>query len=785
MKELSHCKIPKIFLCLILSFCLIGANVTIAPMPAQAEDAVGYLDKANDAIKKTNDIIKTADKVLEKIGLDSWSDVGAGLVSFGAQLSTGIGYTNMILKFLGFGGSSSTEISLEQKMFEEIQDMHNEVTQISAKVDQLINELSEFKSQTEFNERIKEARNRDDKWKQFQDEYITNGMESLIGDYDYKIRSGIKEWCKNDSDKARKGDLDNTSVVVGYEIIGDEEDATQQLVLTRDNGISERFKDLPCVEIKADALPQEMKNFSADTYIDTIKTYTSEKITSALDNGKDIDKYITVQNYPIFTSEGWKAASQEEKDNALNSLTSDLINVLQYRISVIQVNSDDNFTKRVIETFSNYCSYLTDKDKLNALDSLLNSIIMSNTFEGEARDTIQLYCASMSLKTSQYATFALDVLGKSDVTTKDESKDTSDLNKTVNKWQKTVDIINSALNNGIKGYDDFCYITQSRVSYATVQSHIKLSWKTDSSGNKDNGDYKIEKDRVYYTGSESSVYASYLKNFMIGESASAMLSYYYNSKYPDHTISFGEYLCQFIFNADGKKAENKFSSVLTNYTDGLQELTDADNSIAMHESWVYHDSRGLRHYPKEDKTYGELKKSNFNWKKKLTGDVLDATSTKINKNTTLCALVHSNANGNDRFLDYAYTIGDKLDGGGQLNNPRGRDNQYCYHDFVTLVNAQNPVMLSAAPQSTVEALGGTESQYSPFDSYNEWLDNKANKSGTALGSGNALTAGIIAGLGGLAIGILATYLVMRRRKKVATINAGDAETTTDTSSDKN
>ena len=763
MSKIFSSKFLKISLSLFLTFCLATANFTFATKQAYADTAVGYLEKVDDAIGKTNKIIKTADTILSKIGLSSWAEVGAGLVSFGTQLSTGIGYTNMILKFLGFGGSSAATISIEQKMLEEIQDMHNQINQISAKVDQLINELSEFKSETEFNERMKEARNRDDKWKQFQDEYITNGMESLIGDYDYKIRTGIKDWCKNQDSKARNNNLDNTSIVVGYETVGEGEEAVSQLILCKDNGISDRYENTSYVLFKEAALPNEISNFSIDSYVEAIKSYTGGKIKEALDSGSGIENYIDTQNYPIFTYDGWKFASSSEKDAAVDKILADLINVLQYRISVDQVLSDDNFTKKVIQSFSNFCSYLTDSEKLNALDSLLNSIILSNTFEGEARETIQLYCASMSLKTSQYATFALDVLGKSDVTTKDPNLDTSDLNKTVSSWQKTVDIINAALNNTIKGYDDFCYITQSRLAFADVQSTIKLSWKTDSSGNKDSGDYKIEKNSVYYSGETSLIDDSNLKSYMVGETASSMISHYYNSKDPNHSQSFGQYLCQYILNSSGKQTKSNFDGVLTNFNDGLQELTDADNALPMHESYVYHDSRGLRHYPENDTTYGEINKGNFNWKKKITGDYLNAKDSKIHKNMTLNALIHSNANGNGRFLDYAYTNKEYGSGRCSLNDPRGRDYQISTRSFVTLVSNCFPPMVKAVNNNTREALGGTDSQYTPFDSYNAWLQKQNNKSATAIGSGDTITVGVLSAIGGIVIGAFIAYALFRRK----------------------
>ena len=105
--------------------------------------------------------------------------------------------------------------------------------------------------------------------------------------------------------------------------------------------------------------------------------------------------------------------------------------MLNYRNSVIVVNTDTSFVRNAISCFDNYCTNLTGTQKYG-LDALLQSIHLSHGFEGQARQNLENVLGGLTVRTSEYATFALDLIGKADSITKDPENPQSQVNTTVN-----------------------------------------------------------------------------------------------------------------------------------------------------------------------------------------------------------------------------------------------------------------------------------------------------------------------------------------------------------------
>ena len=70
------------------------------------------------------------------------------------------------------------------KMYQEIQDMHEQLNQLNSKVDNLINQLTQFRAETSFNNRISKASEYRNRWNTFENDFIDNGMENLLSTYD-------------------------------------------------------------------------------------------------------------------------------------------------------------------------------------------------------------------------------------------------------------------------------------------------------------------------------------------------------------------------------------------------------------------------------------------------------------------------------------------------------------------------------------------------------------------------------------------------------------------------
>lgn len=426
-------------LAIILSVAMMFTT-TVTPVIVQA-DVTSYLNYSKQAVTTTNALLKS-------LGVEKMGNVGKGLTTFLGALGNGLGLTNTILKFLGFGKSNGPDTTA--LMYEELKQMHSEMLQIGQDVQNLANTMSDYIIDDKFNEQMKAAKVDVKSWYDFNRYYVEDGLSFLETQYQTLINDEIRKWFTDSSSRYDKTDnINNNGFFLMYDENGEVELNTRDV---NDWPSSECayiwFKDLETINLRL---------WDIDTYQDTL----AEKIEYFIDDfwrtrtNKDFQMNYMQKKYPILTKYNWQNASFAERDETAKQISDDFMELLTYRLSVKAVNENSFFVNTVKNTFKNYCHNLVDVQN-EGLDALLQAIMLTNNFEGEARETYQDICANLLVQTGEYATFALDVIGKHTGSSQTEADAAAE------SWNHVVEQIQSAVDS-LTGYDNYCYATGTLV----------------------------------------------------------------------------------------------------------------------------------------------------------------------------------------------------------------------------------------------------------------------------------------------------------------------------------
>lgn len=417
----------------------------------------GYLNIAKTAVDTTT-------KVLNTLGASKWGSVGKGLTSFLSNLGKGISAVNTVLGFLGFGSSKDSGPTIEEEMYAEIQDMHVELNHIDSMVEKMSDELSQFRAESKYNETLSKASDLNAQWNNFEQKYMENGMEEQLQTYEFKIREGLKAWWKGNRTDSETG-IDINNVTVKYE------PESGDLVLERQNGVKASESDYSYITLKEKSLPKAGSYFDMDEY--------QEALTDAIENGirqgvllDDPSEYFESANMPIFTKDGWAAASYQERNEAIEKACKDAHDVLLYKIGYIVVNQNPEMVRDTISTFKNYCTNLGKSEY--GVDALIGALKSSNAFAGEIREQFNNFCATMLMKTGEYAAFTIDLIGKSNITKKSATDPGSDINIAAGNWLNAVNTIDEQ-SSAMSPYDDYCFVTNCRLDVLPVTAELFFS----------------------------------------------------------------------------------------------------------------------------------------------------------------------------------------------------------------------------------------------------------------------------------------------------------------------
>lgn len=809
----SLVKILKSFLCVFLSLVMVLSMSLVCPKKAFADPKEITVSVSNEGLHgKTKQAVDTTDDVVASSGIDNVGGFLQGMANFSSSVYYVLSAANIVMDWLGYGSSSSTQ-SLCMQMYRELTAIHEELDMLNTKINNITNNLSKFWADTKFDSRLDKASEYKNRWNSFEEKYLQNGLDNLLDEYNWKLRSGFEKWATDKNGNSRNANgIDNESIYILYNT--DYVTGKETILYSKDNyndadllknadrvqdernrdrmsgrdpqEVLEREKTDPYftyIRIPKELVPKAYSDWDINTYKDRFKSGLATNIVEDLKNPAYLQKFNDSNSYVLDYQE-WPNFSDEKKQQVLDKVTEDAFSVLTYRIGAIEINSDGGtFARNVISGFNNYCTNLTGKTE-QGLDALLQSIYLINSFEGEAKDDINSYCGLMALKTAQYATFAIDVIDKSNMTIKDESDESSDLMKVANNWVKSISVIDAAHKNGIKGYDDFCYVTNSRISVLPVDMYMRFSYKTDSSGNKNNGGYRMEISEVtpqisyildgvshyddekgwwqetlipQYIGKyEKDIYSN-----MIAQQPCMLIDLYYLSK--GQGEGFTSYLKKYCKCADGSNTDlSKIEgSLMTSCSNAPQDVLSVDNDLTMHETWYHYGSNGWPEVSgNRNEKWGNINNSSYNFNKKMTAEFLDVNTGEPKTDQTVVAYCKSNKNDNSNFLRMA-TYGRSCYE--KLNFPeKGRNTCIGLGTRNYVLVKEDIPSNNLLKANNLSYRTSTLTSYNPFDSLNETQES-INKTGTTFGSGDVVLVCVLCALAASAITCTICYAVFKRK----------------------
>lgn len=646
---------------------------------------LNYIDYAKKAIDTTQ-------KAMRTLGVDKMGAYGKGLDEFLGKLSKGIGLTGTILNLFGLGGQS--EPSLTEKMYAEIQEMHAELIEVSNKLDNVteaVHKVSEnmnqFRAETEFRDLSDRSEKLYSEWISFEQTYMEEGMDDLLDQYNWLMRDGIEEWCKNKTSSAREAyDVDNTKIM----LIFDPE--TDELLYTRENELPEEAAAYPYVILKAACLPETMKTWTIDTYSDTLSNVIRGNLETALSGGDEaaLEAVIETGSFPELTVSGWKELNDEQKDALLERICALANDELLYRISVAKVNENPTFVREVIVCFKNYCTNLI-RERGTGIDAFLQSMYLTACFEGEIKDDYRSFCTNMMAQTCEYAMFALDVVGKSDKTTKSETDTASDVNVIGVKWNKAIESLNAALENGLTGYDDYCYLVGARVDALPVTA--TLCYSTYSYETTSRFEELSVTPRIKYQGDVSSM--------IIDKNDALVLNMLFLAK---HSSSYLEFLRKYLTSA---ASVNETDRYLASWNASPVGLSESDKALVVAAGY-YGNVIG--------QTYAQImaRSANHFLSQKMEGDLIDTSTAMLSENNTL-GVVHVFKEGKD--YDCIRTAV-WPDGGSTARDMTPRAYRWSDNDYLFTLVALKAAPAALTAGSTLQSVAECGASYNPLDCFN-------------------------------------------------------------------
>lgn len=337
------------------------------------------------------------------------------------------------------------------KILEQLGTINEKINAMDLKLDNLAQMMKEMQATMELNNRGMKAYNMRLAWSAFSQDYIENGMEKLMTQYDAMLATGLGKWCRNEGAGARSyNGVDNTQIVILY---GDDGKGGYAPVYS-DCAPDAVPSDCPRYAVlKADCLPATF-SYDADRFHDALAADIAARIATALQE----------ENYDAFDSRDISFLTPEGKeditDDAIAALAEDAVNALVYRVGAAEVNASADFAYEVDRQFTNYCTHLLSAEQ--GIDAMFKSFYLTHSFEFEVKQDITDFCNRMILKTGTYGLFVLNVLGMSHYATSDKKQAAAD------RFYETGMALENAKKSAFTGSDDFCYITNSRMSFTPV-----------------------------------------------------------------------------------------------------------------------------------------------------------------------------------------------------------------------------------------------------------------------------------------------------------------------------
>lgn len=454
--------------------------------------------KVTEAVNKFTD-------ALSKFYADTskMSEVSSFLTRFGGLSSAASGVVG-VLQMTGVLKDPTMQALGE--ILDAVHNMQTQLTQIDAKLDVIQKDLVNVAVSQQEISRNEKASDMLHYWNAFNTSYV-EPLEDKMNEYPGLINGGIKQWWETSShDGIRVVYTDiNGSPALTYT----KGTYAQGAPTKADNG--EAVNADASFGVPAAFVPDTASiTFDIDSYKSTFETAMADNFIKAANEGK-------LDATPAFY-DTWNALSDADKATKAASYAADILNTQIYKISCDVMTSNDGWVISVLNAYRNYCDNILKQD--SGVNAMLNAIYLTHGFEGEAKDDIKEFLGNMVVQAGYYGQFALTCAGQ------DGMQSLANRQTTQQQFCDTILNLSDKENHAITGFDNYCYITGTKVEYATVDVKSQIHYHTEGTAYRG------------YTSDDWKVDA--LPNML--DDVYAQVLYHQYAANPQGTSTFAEYL---------------------------------------------------------------------------------------------------------------------------------------------------------------------------------------------------------------------------------------------------
>lgn len=617
---------------LVMLLCLVMTVQMCMPVSALDGETEQYAEEfavavmQNDGLLGKTDYskyIKTFEKVNNVLGKFSstkeYAKVFAKLIKYANSANSILGVISSLYEKLHGGGNGATEtpVTLET-LYDGIQEIQASLSQVNRKLDDITYEILNMEISQEEHNRANIASSESSNLNVFSANHC-KPLDTYVEKYQTELDRAFKKWY---TDPSVRGD--NADVVLLHAIITDSDGNKSQSLL-----MSDAANPTGVVE--------------TDTGIDADPTLTVIIPAEALENLPSYNIDCCVDNFrdAVYRYEIGQGADEE----TAKLYAQEAYETLIYRLGCAVVQDEGIWRTSFDGIKTAFTAYLTatlgEHTGLNAQLQLMYNVY---GFEGEARDNINMAADQMIARTTLYGMFVLDLLAKNGLTT------SSEMTSLMDNWTNTINAIDQMRNDSLTGYDDFCYLTGTRLIPVSAQLYASNYTTFAKSNESLSSVYKIIHSndlwndtpegtfRIKITGPDGLyINTKYIQEFASGGNiadtvTTVMLYHLYESSGQDSSLA--AYLTRCGANEGGYIKEDDIRPIMTKYT-ATEELASKDA-----ESFTL-TAKTLRGSDFTDgKTYdlssiSKTRWNNFDFRHKVTGASVNSGTGSMDVDATL------------------------------------------------------------------------------------------------------------------------------------------------------
>ena len=479
---------------------LLLATALISPCARVSADAEGVdigrvaqsMSTVSSSIENLKDVLPVTDAEAEIL-----AKIFGGVSTTYSVIGSFVGPINGCVSFLKLIGlmkdPTATALAHIQTQLEDISD---KLTQMDSKLNQMTEDMIKMQATEDFNTRAIKANQMITAWHSFETDYMENGMDELVRQYNVMLTDGLKEW--NDNAPIKNEIADDTSgtdegvneeveagnsmnmykIVIWYKctnadaVTYDNAQPEYQIQQTTANGVDYEHErrqvakpdpytiykdDLDmkydrCLCLDESFFPEPDDDWNINTYRSKLWTAIRREVEKAVyDEGGRLERFHPYNfTYYDFV----------EDRSLLDEVTDEAINRIVYKIAYSKINASSDFPTKVIKAFKEYCSHVTNSAQ--GIDAMLKTMYLTHAFEYEVADDVNSFLNQMIVKTGSYGVFASDVVSMSKAITDDEKL-------SIPLYMcDTIDGIDHTMSGALVEEGRYCYITNTVVDYATL-----------------------------------------------------------------------------------------------------------------------------------------------------------------------------------------------------------------------------------------------------------------------------------------------------------------------------